>query len=350
MTDTAAGPAAAWSGGVATGVGSLPGVDPTEAVRTVLRELPHLPHLPELPARGPGADMIGRAVCFLPDLHVDLQPAGWRLVARPGVEERRALDLLARDLDALEQVAGDHDGPVKLQVVGPWTLAASVELTRGDKALADHAAVRDLAAALAEGVAGHVTDVRRRLPRASVVLQVDEPSLPAVLSARVPTASGFGALRAVHPPAATERLGEVLAAAGTAGAVPVVHCCAAEPPVALLVAAGAAGLSLDARTLTAGRDEALGGAVEAGVRLLLGLVPAVDTELSDLATTLAPVRSLWRRLGFPAEQLPATVTVTPTCGLAAASPAYARAAMGRCREAARVLAEAPDLGAGRGRT
>ena len=92
-----------WPPGAATGVGSLPGTDPAEAVRVVLGELPDLPHLPELPARGLGADMIGRGAALLVDLPVDVQPSGWRLVDRPGRDARRAADLLARDLDALEE-------------------------------------------------------------------------------------------------------------------------------------------------------------------------------------------------------------------------------------------------------
>ena len=59
-------------------------------------ELPDLPYLPELPARGPGADMIGRAAALLVELPVDLQPAGWRLVDRPGRDQARARRVLAR--------------------------------------------------------------------------------------------------------------------------------------------------------------------------------------------------------------------------------------------------------------
>jgi methionine synthase II (cobalamin-independent) len=51
---------------------------------------------------------------------------------------------------------------------------------------------------------------------------------------------------------------------------------------------------------------------------------------------------LWRRLGFDAGRLPEAVVVTPTCGLAAASPAYARAALEHCRAAARSLADDPE--------
>ena len=76
--------------GPATGIGSLPGTEPVEALRLVLGELPDLAHLPELPARGPGADLIGRTAALLVDLAVDLTPAGWRLVPRSGIDQRRA--------------------------------------------------------------------------------------------------------------------------------------------------------------------------------------------------------------------------------------------------------------------
>lgn len=39
-----------WPPASATGVGSLPGTDPVEALRLVFGELPDLPHLAELPA------------------------------------------------------------------------------------------------------------------------------------------------------------------------------------------------------------------------------------------------------------------------------------------------------------
>src|SRR4051812_48615702 len=83
-------PSAPWPAGAATGVGSMPGSDVDEALALVFGELPDLPHLPELPARGVGADMIGRSASVLVDLHVDLQPSGWRLLpggAGPGHDE-----------------------------------------------------------------------------------------------------------------------------------------------------------------------------------------------------------------------------------------------------------------------
>jgi hypothetical protein len=333
-----------WAAGAATGVGSLPGTDAGEALRLVLGELPDLPHLPELPARGPGGDMLGRGIALLTDLHADLQPAGWRLTGRPGVDGRRAADLLARDLDVLADLAGEYAGPFKVQAVGVWTLAASVELPRGDKVLADPGAVRDLGQSLAEGMGSYVADVRRRLPQATVLLQLDEPALPAVLLGRVPTASGFGRLPVVESPDARAGLAALLQAAAAAGAFPLVHCCAPAPPLGLLRDAGARAVSVDVTLLTPDDDEAVGEAVEAGLGLFAGVVPAKDAELSDPSRTVAVVRRLWGRLGFAPERLAETVVVTPSCGLAGASPGYARAALAHCRAAGRVLLEEPEVG------
>jgi len=336
--------------GVATGVGSMPGTDPAEATKTVLGELPDLPHVPELPARGAGADMVGRGSTFLVDMPVDLQPSGWRLVDRPGRDLRRSLDFLARDLDTVEDLAQGYAGPLKLQVPGPWTLAATVELHYGNKAVSDPGATRDLIQSLAEGVRRHVADMAGRLPDAQIVLQLDEPSLPAVLDGDVPTASGFGTLRAVEEQVVRSGLAAVLEAATGAGAMQtVVHCCAEHPPVTLSREAGAGAVSFDMALLSAAEDEALGTAVEAGIALWLGVVPvrsAADAAdpavLGDLGDTVRSVRGLWRRLGFAAELLPGAVVLTPACGLARTSPAYARAALRRVRETARAIVEDPE--------
>jgi methionine synthase II (cobalamin-independent) len=321
----------------------MPGTDPVEATKLVFGELDRLAFLPELPGRGPGAGMVGRAAAVLVDTPVDLQPSGWRLVPRPGLDLRRARDLLARDLDVLGEVAAGYGGAIKVAVAGPWTLASSVELPRGHKALSDAGAIRDLAQALAAGLADHVADVSRRLPAARVVVQVDEPLLPAVLAGHIRTPSGFSALPAVEPGVAGERLRAVLASARAAGAAVVgVHCCAPDVPLGLLRRAGADFAGVDATLLTPAGDDAVGEAVEAGLALILGVVPSVDVELSDVRRTVEPVVSLWRRLGFPPETLAGAVAVSPTCGLAGASEGYARAALRRCVQAGSALADAPE--------
>ena len=158
-------------------------------------------------------------------------------------------------------------------MAGPWTLAAPVEKPRGDKVLSDHGARRELAQALAEGVAAHLADVRRRVPAERVVVQVDEPALAAVLAGQIPTASGFGRHRVVHPPEASAALEEVLAAGGQD---PWVHACAAGVPWQLLRGAGARGLSADLSVLTADDIDVLAEALEAGETLALGVVPSLE--------------------------------------------------------------------------
>jgi methionine synthase II (cobalamin-independent) len=318
----------------------MPGDDIREAVRVVLGELPDLPHLPELPDRGAIAGMTGRSLALVADLGFDLQPAGWRLTDAPGVDHRRARSLLAQDLDALEEHAQEaglfpEGGELKVQVAGPWTLAATVERPRGDRILADHGARRELAQALAEGVRSHVADVRRRLPGVSLLVQVDEPALPAVLAARVPTASGFGRHRSVGPPAASEALEWVFAAVTDSGAIPVAHCCAGDAPIGLLRGAGARGVSTDLAVLEAAGYDELGAALEAGDRVFLGVVPSTDpTPRPTEKQVVERVLRVLDMLGFDLEEVAGRLALTPSCGLAGATPSYAREALALVRTSA----------------
>jgi hypothetical protein len=323
-----------WPTGSATGIGSLPGTDVVEAQRVVLGELPDLPHLPELPARGPGADIIGRGAGFLVELPVQLYAGQWQMAPRPGQDLRRTADLLERDLDQMTEQGDGFTGTFKIQSAGPWTLAAGIDLLIGGRVLRDPGAVRDLTDSLAEGLRRHVDDVRKRLPRATVLLQLDEPSLPAVLAGHVPTESGLGAYRAVSGPDAATGLRTIVEQVG----VPVVaHCCAPDVPLRVFRDARAAGFALD---LTLLKDlDPLGEALEAGVGLFAGAVPTAGDK-PDGKQAAERVRKLWSRLGFPASTLAQQVVITPACGLAGASPAYARAALTACREAGRRLAEA----------
>jgi len=304
------------------------------AVRLILDTMPDGPHLAELPERGPGADLIGRGAGLLLDLPVDLQPSGWRFVPRPGMDLGRTRDLWARDVDALAQEAGDYRGWFKIQLAGPWTLAAGVELHRGDKAVADAGATRDITQSSAAGLAEHMAAIGRAMPYADLVVQLDEPSLPAVLRGGVRTASGFGRLDAIDEPVVEAGLRTVLQAAGTAPTI--VHCCAAEVPIELLRRTGPTALSLDLE-LSFDREE-MGVTIEAGTALLLGVLPGADAPLPTPVHTADRLRSWWRRLGFDPESLPGMVTLTPTCGLAGASPGYARECMSHLRAAGRELA------------
>lgn len=324
-----------WPPGSATGIGSLPGTDPAEAIKLALGELPDLPFLPELPARGPGAELVGRGCALLVDLPAELQPHGWTLASNPGRDLARARDYLERDLDLLTELAAGV--PVlKVQVPGPLTLAAVVELPNLHKVLTDLGAFADLAESLTEGVRLHLAALAARLPGTELVLQVDEPALPAVLAGQVPTPSGYGTVRALAAPVAEETLGSLLAVA-PAGCR-VVHSCAAEVPFGLLAAAGADAVSVDALLLADRQLDGLGEFLDSGGSLWLGVLPGVDAPIT-LAEARSAVRTLWDKLGFGPRLLAERVVVTPSCGLAGASPGYVRRALSILRDTAAALSE-----------
>ncbi|HEU0086811.1 MAG TPA: methionine synthase [Pseudonocardiaceae bacterium] len=334
-----------WPAGSATGIGSLPGTDAREAARIVVGELPELPYLPELPGRGAGAELIGRTAALLVDLPVELVPSGYRATARPGRDHRRAVDLLRTDLDALEEAlesAGVRPQMVKVQSAGPWTLTSEVELPTGHKVLTDPGALREFAMSLAEGLRQHVAELSRRWG-VQVVVQLDEPSLPAVLAGGVPTPSGYGTVPAVPEADAVELLRFVL------DALPVpriVHCCAPRPPLALLRRAGADALAVDADLLAGAPRatiDALGEAWDAGASLLLGLVPAVEPAVPPTLAGLArPALDLVDRLGFPRSLLAERCAPTPSCGLAGATASWALRAHTLVRELGQAFLDPPD--------
>lgn len=326
----------------------MPGTDVAEAVRVVFGELDALPYLPELPARGIGADLIGRTAALLVDLPTEVVPSGYRVADRPGKDTRRGLDLMERDLDTVYELAGKPRA-VKVQLAGPWTLTAGIELARGQRILTDRGALRDFAESLTEGLRWHVAEVQRRTG-SPVLVQLDEPTLPHVLAGGLRTPSGHGHLAAVPEPEVRELLAPVIDAARAATGAPViVHCCAdlrggLALPVTTLRKAGADALAFDATGFadaSAGVSDQLGEAIEDGMALVLGLVPSTaggDT-LRELAT---PALELTDRLGFARKLLGEQVMVTPTCGLAGAHPDDVRPILRRCTELAEAFVEPPE--------
>jgi methionine synthase II (cobalamin-independent) len=317
----------------------MPGGNPLETAQMIHDELPDLPFLAELPDRGPGADIIGRTAALLVDIPVDVTPRGWRIAERPGRDMSRARTMLSSDLDALEEVLYGFDGLVKIQLAGPWTLAAAIEQNRSlTPALADPGLVQDLAASLAEGAAAHVADVAKRLPEATLLVQFDEPSLPAVADGAIPTASGLSRVRPVDEEILRARLGEVLAATR---AYTVVHCCAPGYPFGIITSAGADAVSFDLGLLKHGDYDTFAETVEGGSGLLIGALPftAVAGSAPSPERIADSVREVWQRIGLPPADCAPQVVITPACGLAGAAPAQARDALRRCREAGRILPE-----------
>lgn len=313
----------------ATGVGSWPGTTARQAAEIVVGELHTLSHLVELPARGIGADLIGRAGALLVDIGIDTVPRGYRIAPGRSSALRRAVSLLGEDLDALEEAwekAGLRGSgrPVKLQAPGPVTLAAHLELPGGHRAITDPGALRDLGASLAEGVAAHRAEVARRL-ETTVVVQFDEPSLPAALQGRL---SGVTSLTPVHPvdePLAMSLLDACVAQADTEVAV---HSCAADLPWKALLRSNIHAISVDVSTLTAADLDGVGEFVDAGRTVLLGVVPTSAPNRRPAVEEIAKsVVAVTDRLGFAREVLRERIGVTPACGLAGATPEWARTAI-----------------------
>ncbi len=299
-----------------TGIGSWPGIEMLDALKIAFAECPELPYLPELPERGPYAGLIGRGTALLSGLSVDLHPAGWRLTDTSGRDHRRAQATLRSDLDLLEEVAQGYAGPIKIAAAGPWTLAGSLEHPRGDKVLADPGARRDLGQSLGQGLVEFVSELGRRLPDVHMIIQLDEPSLPAVLAGAIPTASGFSRHRSVDIPEVSGSISAITEGLGGAGVETWVHCCAANPPVGLLDRAGAAAVLIDLDQLRPPDWDVIGPAIEAGLLIGLGVVPSGQTPTADLVADR--VVGALRPLDLPPEITTLTV-LTPACGLAGSS-------------------------------
>lgn len=322
----------------ASGIGSWPGTDVREAIVTTRdllldAEAIGIPYAPETPARGPGADLIGRGAGLLRALPVDLQPSGWRFVDRPGKDAARTAALHRHDLDELAEAYDGYTGPLKLQVAGPWTLAASLQLNRGERAVSDPGATRDLIASLTEGIAAYSVDVRRLVPGAEPIVQLDEPSLPAVLAGVVPTASGYGRLRAVDAQVVAAGLRSLIE--GQYGSV-VIHCCHRDAPIPLLRSVGASALALDLTAVGPARWESVAASLEAGLGLYAGVLPSEGTANVESARRL--ILDAFERVGLAAENLGA-LTITPACGLASSTVAAARHTQRSAVDLARDLTE-----------
>ena len=169
----------------------------------VLSESP-LPHIPQLPDRGVGSDLIGRTAAML-EIPVARGPRGWRVAARASKDA----DRMERDLDHLEELWHGKADTVKVQLAGPFTLAAEIEMANGHRMITDPGALRDLTDALLEVCVGHRRDVERRF--GASVLQLDEPRLPEVVAGTLQGTTDFETIRAIPEPGETlARFGEHL--------------------------------------------------------------------------------------------------------------------------------------------
>jgi 5-methyltetrahydropteroyltriglutamate--homocysteine methyltransferase len=170
-------------------------------------------------------------------------------------------------------------------------------------------------------------------------MQFDEPSLPAALAGRL---SGVTALSPVHPideVLATTLLDTCVAAAGNV----LVHNCASELAWTVLQRSRIHAVSVDATMLRAADLDAIGEFVDSGRTVVLGVVAATAPDRKPSVDEVAAAAvGVIDRLGFARPALRDRIGITPVCGLAGATPEWARVAIGLARKAAEAIAEDPD--------
>uniref|UniRef100_UPI00288091DC hypothetical protein n=1 Tax=Corynebacterium durum TaxID=61592 RepID=UPI00288091DC len=189
------------------GLGELPGASIIAAADIVAGETGDLRQLPILPARG--VDVVGLTTGILPGINVDAGPRSWVLSTRPQLRTRRIWDRVEADLDQCEQAWGTRIDAVKIQVAGPWTLSASIELSNGHRALTDTGALRDLTESLIAGIQEYSADVRARFDT-EVYVQLDEPLLAQVRDGSLPGTSQFDEIPSINDVDLGERLAGVI--------------------------------------------------------------------------------------------------------------------------------------------
>ena len=327
-----------------TGLGSLPGTDFGAALRLVADKLPDFAHLPELPARGPWAGFTGRGLGLPSGLPAQLVAGEWLLADSPGVDQRRARATWRDDLEQLEEELAGYSGRFKVALAGPWSLAATTAITNAGAVLADRGARRELAQSVAAGAAELVADLARRLPGAQLVVQLDEPALPAVAAGAVPTSGGFFRHRSIELPELAEGLGAVATALAMTGVVGelVLHSCAAWAgpgpawPLRSLLGASGVGFSFDVDQLAEPDFDAIAELAETGAAVYLGVLPTATAALlrsDDLRRRALAV--LERIDAVPSER----VVLTPACGLAGWPAPLVSTALAELAAAGRQLAE-----------
>jgi methionine synthase II (cobalamin-independent) len=123
----------------------------------------------------------------------------------------------------------------------------------------------------------------------------------------------------------------------------LLHSCAPDLPWDLLQRSAIGAVSVDAGTLRAADLDGVAAFVESGRTVMLGVVAATAPERRPSAEEVAAaVVAVTDRLGFGRSALRGRVGVTPACGLAGATPEWARTAIALARKAADAFAQDPD--------
>jgi hypothetical protein len=294
--------------GLATSIGSLPHVDPSEAVEFVLRHQHRLPAAPSLPARSRREGMIAQAAQGVAGVEVHDDGSLAIHDADLDPEAPLAPDGFASDafvgLRAFLTAVADRHGPIKVSITGPVTFGVALHAAGVERDLAFAVA----ASAVRQRTAALVDHLSQRVPQAQLVVFVDEPAMGSALFPEFP----------IEPLDAVDLVSSVLAAIERRDAIAGLHCCGTAD-WKLLLQAGAQILSLP---VDAGVETAAGSLatfLERGGWVAWGAVPT-DRPIGST------VDRLWRQLstqwcdlvtngGCDPVRLRTQAMITPACGL-----------------------------------
>jgi methionine synthase II (cobalamin-independent) len=175
----------------------------------------------------------------------------------------------------------------------------------------------------------------RRVPAATLWLQVDEPSLVAVRAGAIPTASGFSTHRSVDTPEVVDALAP-LAAGFAPDGESVLHCCAPGDWLDVARSAGFASVSVDAAIVDRNElaewcDEQRG--------VILGVVDSAARAPQGVDALVRRALATWRPLQMA---LYDGVLLGTSCGLAGWSRADVSPQLSALGRAAALFEESTD--------
>lgn len=300
--------------GGATGIGSLPHVDPARAARLVLRVTPELPAAPQLPNRSRHEQMIVQWLRALPEVQVDAD-GSFALVDTGERALNTGFDLTSHSglLAFVATAATTGVDSVKLQCTGPLTLtfalvAAGMRVDRASQRAVELA--RAWGRAL-EALAG------AQLPAAVPFLVFDEPGLVACERGHAP----------VSDAAATAMLADVVQA--TRAPVGVHACGVADVGVACAAAPDAVLVDL-ARLDPQRSSPSIAAHLEHGGWVGWGAIPTDQPVGETVDAHWRALDRMWGALGgrgCDPVALRRRALVHPACGLAGHGESQAERAL-----------------------
>lgn len=301
----------------------------------------------ELPGRGILAGRLARSLSCLEEFSYELGPHGFKLADHEGIDQRRTAATMQADLEALAIAGAGYDGPLEVTVYGPWTLSAVTYLTRGDRALTDRGAVRDIAQSLAAGVPRMIATLQQLMPLAQISVDFDEHLVGQINAGVLPTFSGYSRIPAVTGPDIVELLQPLFSAMSSANVNVSMSIGDSFAGIAPAVLSQAQRVRMDFGSNPVWNErgwELIARAVERGTDFSLAVpAPHISQCAGPDVHGLADVLLIpWQRIGLELRHLERTaITLSDSAALSASAvPSYnVRGSVASLKKAAELIAE-----------